>query len=367
MEEYTLYPIKKADVDWKLYHLVRRFLEKRCEINTGSSDGAYDFSLFDEYTKKEENDFAIYLVFPSEDLTVSYTEEMLEQDELVLKYYYLVEHFEQTIPGQTEPLDDDDVWYESLPVEYFCFPNGTNDNKLQYFKTDNLSSAPNCYYNGVEFSNALIRLIDFLEINQLTDISWYERLLMTKRMLDGEANELHILHNAGLYDHATLWSCLEECGIANDIVGRLRESYLSQLKIYAMFVLNRLDWKWGNTVGKDDREKRRYLFWPKSSLSDEIKKEEKEIERRKKIKRAKAYRQQKASATPDPEAAKELQAIMESLHKAAATWEAPAVEQHNTDDISDKRSNQHIIRAIVYTLICTLAFVCMFIILDYFS
>ena len=269
MDDYTLFPIRKADMDWMLYHLVRRFLARKYALPISRSEADYsgfNFQCFDDDARQsDDSKYSLYLVFPSEDPTVSYSEAMLGQETLILKCFFPVEQFEQTYPGQIEPLDDDEVWYENVPMEYFCFPNDGSDRVLQHCKTSMPSQFPDPSYNGDALSGEIDKITALLRDGNLTATPWYGRLQTTKLMLDGEANELHILHNAGLYDHKTLWNWLKDCGIGDDVIERVKGSYLKQLKKYAMFVLNRLDWMYGTPVEKNERRERKALFADKDA------------------------------------------------------------------------------------------------------
>ena len=339
MEDYTLFPIKKTDVDWPLYHLVRHFLAKKSElkINDGSEKvGGYDFRCLDDDTQQEDKEYSLYLMFPSEDLTVSYSEAMLEQDYLVLKLFFPIEQFEQTIPGQIEPMDDDEVWYEDVPMEYFCFPVDGSSKELQHYKTQIPSQWPDIYYNVDAFLDVLDELVATMQMHHLTDMPWYGRLQTTKRMLEGNANELHILHNAGLYDHATLWSWLKGKGLEEGKIDTIKDSYVSQLKRYAMFALNELDWRWGRCVDENDREKRRFLFAAGPETAEQLKQVRDEQERRLKFQRAKAYRQQKNSMSPSQDTLVECQKTMGELHEAADKWNQ---ENHTLEPAKNDKSN----------------------------
>lgn len=324
MEEYRLYPIPKADVDWPLYLLVKHFLSVNYGLGLDDDTDepfAGAFKRFDGEGPLYDTKYSLRIVFPSVELTVNYSEAMLEQEVLVLKLYFPVEQFEQSYPGQTEPFDDDDVWYENVPMEYYCFAAGGPDIELKHYKTQLPSQWPKIYYNEDAFSDALSGLVGFLQRNRLTETPWLERLKTAKRMLEVEANELHILHNAGLYDHNSLWKWLTERGLPADDIQKARDAYVSQLKIYAMFALNELNWRWGTPVDKGERENGLYLFEQKVCTAEEIQKEKNEQEQRLKTERAKARRQQKEESPKLQDTTAERKEEMDELHKAAAQWE----------------------------------------------
>ena len=262
--DYTLYPIKKTDVNWPLYYMVSHFLKLRYELDEVCGDDVGNAQLFqsiDDDAGKEERRYEYFFVFPFDELTVSYNETMLGQEAMILKCFFEMEHPDPQYFG-----DDENFTYEKVPMEYFHFVGNGKKMELKHFYTDILSRFPNCVYNGDAFLETINGLLDFLREKQLAELAWYSRLQTVVAMLDGNANELHILHNAGLFDHQTLWPQLEKLGVPKAEIEKVKEPYLTQLHRYAMFVLNELDWRWGNPIKEEDREKRWGLF---SSLTEE--------------------------------------------------------------------------------------------------
>ena len=257
--DYTLYPINNHDVDWPLYHLVAHFMKNSYHLDGITvGDGQTElFKPFDDDAVQEKRSYEYKLVFPNEELTVSYPEEILDQEVVVLKSYIPIEHV--GIPNAFDP-DDDGVWYQDIPLEYFCFSRAGSDLVLKHVRTQVPSQFPDCVYNGLLFAQAIERLVDFLRRHHLTELPWFERFQTVLQMLEGNANELHILHNAGFYDHNSLWSWLEDYGIPKRDLENHKDDYLAQLKRYAMFVLNQLNWESGTPVGEKDRENRVGLY-----------------------------------------------------------------------------------------------------------
>lgn len=258
--DYTLYPIKKTEVDWPLYYMVSHFLKVRYELDEVKGDdvgNAQMFQSIDDDASKEERSCEYYLVFPFDELTVSYNEAILAQEAIILKVFSTIEELDPQYIG-----DEEHFTYEEVPMEYFHFEGGGKRMELKHFYTDVLSQFPNCVYNGDAFLEAINGLLVFLQDKQLTELPWYSRLQTVVAMLDGNANELHILHNAGLFDHKTLWPLLENLGIPKAEIEKVKEPYLTQLHRYAMYVLNELDWDRGTPIKEKDREKRWGLFSP---------------------------------------------------------------------------------------------------------
>lgn len=271
MTEYTLFPIRKNDVNWPLYWMVTGFLKYRYGINAIPFNDMYE-SLHDD-KKKEARKFLYFFVFPSEDLTLDYTEDILDQEAIILKYYFPID-WSDSYPWLD---DDDDSMIEIVPMEFFYQEDGQSQ-ELQHAQTEMPSKVPVIRYNGDSFMEALEGVLAFLQDRKLTTTPWFDRLQMVKRMFNDEANELHILHNAGLYDHATLWSWLKGQGVSQDDIDKIEAPYVTELKIQAMFVLNELNWQWGTSVREHEREERRLLF--SSFEPEQLEKNEAERNRR---------------------------------------------------------------------------------------
>ena len=250
MIDYTLYPIRKTDVDWPLYHLVGHFLKIKYKIHNNIPDEEIfktpDFNSFDNDVQQAEHSPKYYFVFPREDLSVPYNEAILRQEYVILKCTDTIE-----IPDP-KWFDEDNCIYKEVPLEYFHYDESNTLLRHGYTKVPN--KFPIFPYVGSGFSSAVNELIRFFQKNQLTDSAWYPRLQMVASMLNDNVNELHILHNAGLYDHKTLWSSMKSHCISPIEIEKLQNRYLTLLKQYAMFTVNELNWNWGTPVFECERE-----------------------------------------------------------------------------------------------------------------
>lgn len=252
MTEYTLFQIRKTDVDWPLYWMVTGFLKYQYGIDGIPYNDLFENLRYDK--EKEDRKHLYFFVFPSEELTVGYTEDILDQEAVILKYFFPIDLSDIYI------LDDESTT-EIVPMEFF-YQEGNRSQVLQHAQTDIPSEIPIIRYNGDSFLEALDKVLAFLQDGHLTATPWFERLRMVKRMFDGQANELHILHNAGLFDHATLWAWLKHQGVSRDDIDRIKTLYVSELKRFAMFVLNELNWQWGTKVSEHEFEERKYTYKP---------------------------------------------------------------------------------------------------------
>lgn len=291
MTDYTLYPINKRDVDWPLYHLVAHFMKVRYKLDhITDGDGQTElFKPLDNDAIQEKRSCSYLWIYPSEDLSASYPKEMFDLDVVVLKCFSPIEHLGGI------PIDES-IWYEDVPMEYFHY-SGTGSNLvLEHVHTKTPSQFPDFIYNGDVFAKTLTELLDLLRRHHLTEIPWYQRLETVHCMLESGANELHILHNAGFYDHNSLWSWLKDYGIRQQEFEEVKEHYLTQLKRYAMFVLNRLDWQYGTSIGENDRENFRGIY--QGITNEKMVAFSEEMERRMELWKSKLERPQTNAAIP---------------------------------------------------------------------
>lgn len=299
MMDYTLYPIDKRDVDWTMYQLVGHFLKLQYHLDSLGEEDAENvvsFRAMDNDAQHEERRYSYRFVYPNEDLSIGYDEAMLEQDLVILKCFHPIRHvYPIPIPGIDD--EDDEGWFEYPPMEYFSLEKQDDNQELRHHKTNIESKFPDCVYNGDAFLAAIQELRSFLSWRNLTEQPWYTRLGTVAEMLQGDANELHVLHNAGLFDLGTLWLWLEDYGIKKAEYASVKDLYLKQLKCYTMFVLNRLDWANGTSVSDlKCKQERKELYSPKTE--SQIAATIAELERRMKMFRNQPKASQTESAMP---------------------------------------------------------------------
>ncbi len=96
--------------------------------------------------------------------------------------------------------------------------------------------------NTEDLKASIQNLLNMMADTKADEITWNHRLQTALRMLETHANELHILHEAGLYDIASLWSLLEYYELPMKQYERAKKDLLCQLHRYAMFAINLIDW-----------------------------------------------------------------------------------------------------------------------------
>lgn len=109
------------------------------------------------------------------------------------------------------------------------------------------SDMPSFVKNTKELEYVICQLLQFFEDNNISEINnWKERLRCALLMLKTHANELHILHNAGLYDIDTLWTQLIQMGYHGEELNVMSSKMNRELHRFAMFSVNLIDWKLGD-------------------------------------------------------------------------------------------------------------------------
>lgn len=248
MIDYELYPIRKQDVDWPLYLTVGCFVSLHDNVETLDPEIERMLKTVDNQDS-DDTSFGYQLVFPAEEYTLHYDQKLFEYDAAILKLY-----FDEYIP--VDPYDEDgDFTIERKPMEYYYCQKSSDGYTLHHYHSQETSNFPIIPYNGDDLLKALDKVINLLEVHRLTDLEWYDRLLTTHRMLHYDANELHILHNAGLYDNKSLWQLLISKGVNGAEVEKKANIYMLQLKKYAMHVLNRYNWSYGVPVEDENKKK----------------------------------------------------------------------------------------------------------------
>lgn len=95
---------------------------------------------------------------------------------------------------------------------------------------------------------AVCHLLEFLDDVSVDVGNWKERLTITLEMIKTHANELHILHNVGLYDINALWTLLYQSNQNKVELRRLIRETERELHRYAMMVVNQIDWNYGGVL-----------------------------------------------------------------------------------------------------------------------
>lgn len=223
-EDYPLFPIRRADADMLLFNCVWDVAMTAGYLDFVKSVTTRNFALEDNRLE----DTSCLLVFPGDDPATAYVPPILGMPYFVGVYGVYYGPFD---------LEEDDE-----PTLYCCFaPEWALDNSgdvIYHNMGGDDCPLPAFQDNRAELEQAIRRLLDFLREHPADTGSWVERLNLSLRMLEKQANPLHILHNAGLYDIDALWTLLLQEGLAGQELLVVSTSMARQLHRFAMRVVN---------------------------------------------------------------------------------------------------------------------------------
>lgn len=229
--DYRLYPILKQDADMLLYNAVWD-LVMFPNFNEFYESVDIPYSLIASDTKGKMDSWCRpYLLFPDDEPFLNYTEE--EQ-----KNKFLIAAFNReraTVPQYK-------VYYT---IEWVS-SDGSNDVLYREHHRYKDEEMPKMIINKKEFKKAIVNVLQSIDDIDVEGLGiWKKRLEMTLQMLETNANELHILHNAGLYDIAMLWKLYSQNGINSVLMRMTLRDFERELHRFAMMTVNVIDWKNG--------------------------------------------------------------------------------------------------------------------------
>ena len=242
--DYKLYPIPLSDINRPIYYMVKSFMSYKIgEMPKDELDEEWQRLR----VKVVSNDYK--LSFPSYDLSEPYDTEGLQQEVIILK--------DDTLPPPTTnwPDDnDDDEFYSGNsyePVErqhlhyYIDIAPETNQyrlNRRRFYCGTAQIPKPIYFNNTPQFRQALSNMMEILWKAGIRATDWLERIKTAHQMLEEHVNELHILHNAGLYDFHVLKRILASSFLEEKTWKSQYNIYVGSLKIFAMHAANNLSW-----------------------------------------------------------------------------------------------------------------------------
>lgn len=236
---YKLYPICEKDADMLLFHTIWDLV---------THPDFYDFYEdadfinphigFDDVTW-----FRPYLFFPADEPCINYTEK-----ELLFPYIIgAFSEYDDIYAGEAGLIEDGDYYpmFRNYFVPEWNLENGELDIIYRVYDRGREQEMPKVYDNSKELKKVISELLQYLILVTADVRTWRERLQMAQEMLRTHANELHILHNAGLYDIHTLWALLINKGYGDEKLRELSRRMERELHRYAMMAVNILDWQKG--------------------------------------------------------------------------------------------------------------------------
>lgn len=225
---YELYPISSSYINYPIYYMVRYFFSIKHFLCLPSCE-------FDKEWRKVEigNGIGLSLTFPSDDYSVSYDGFTLQKEVIILN-------------------DCTNTHNE----HYYIDINPDTNNYCVVNERDTFArhGRPQFFNNTVQFRRELEKMYSLLKEMEQGGNCWTQRLKTVIKMLDEKVNELHILHNAGLYDFHILERNLVNQSLDESKWRLAFNDYVSQLKVFAMYSLNNLGWSMHSSGAGDDLE-----------------------------------------------------------------------------------------------------------------
>lgn len=253
--DYKLYPIPLCDVNRPVYYMMKSYFAHKVGcMPTDNLEVEWE-------SVKVEAGAGWLLSFPAVDFSQPYDVDTLRQEVIILHDRSVVrQHVDGQQYGAAWAWDDDDdapevkTEMESHEDHYYIDVDADTgryclEKQSDRFVCNNLRFR-RC--NAPQMMQAIDRLLPLVREAALKKGEWQERLQVTRSMLGERVNELHILHNGGLYDYHVLEQLLSESGLDG---GRWHEpfrDYVAQLKEFAMYAAS-LGWNdYGSLESSDN-------------------------------------------------------------------------------------------------------------------
>lgn len=234
--DYRLCPICEEDADMLLFNTV-------WDIVTHSFFHTFyeDAIILDGKTDIHRDDCnwsKPYLLFPADCPNVKWQEQEMELPFLVGSF-----HISGFLAGEGGFVEDDDYYhFDTYYTPEWSYANGEPEIAYREHSRQTDDPMPCVDYDGVTMLPVVNEMIEFLaSVGHSVEI-WSQRFKTVKGMLAARSNELHILHQAGLYDIGSLWGLLQNIGNNESIVMPLRRRIERELHRYAMMTVNTLHW-----------------------------------------------------------------------------------------------------------------------------
>lgn len=222
--DYQLFPIRKSDLDKSVYLLVKAaVLTHSVEVLS---------AYYPEFPGEEalglkrlffdHADQRCYLVFPSQHRQFRlFPSEVTRQEALIAVY----DKTGRDLAGYYT-LDGSDA------VDVLQY-------RLSWHKWQSSDVPPVVFPNSAyELLLAILRVTQILESRTMTSCEWYKRLVSARHILECGGDKMHILHNGGLYDYASLRQFVQESGLSRPQAGEALDELASQLRQYAMYAVS---------------------------------------------------------------------------------------------------------------------------------
>ncbi|MBO4464138.1 MAG: hypothetical protein J5797_08105 [Prevotella sp.] len=245
--DYRLFPIRRSDANLLLYHTIwdmlsgdnpMDFFRMVCGKDSPVSKQPYNGTT--EWTRP-------YFLFPSDAQSERFSLEIYHHPFIVAGYSMTC-----CALGESGLVEEDD---EPLLTVYYVpeweFVDGEPEVVYREYSSHCSPSIPYFEESPEKFRQAICNLLAFIDKKHIYVVEWKQRLELALRMIDTKANELHILHNVGLYDIDALWKLLVQKNQVGEELFRVSSEMNRCLHQYAMAVVNLIDWKKGGRFSQN--------------------------------------------------------------------------------------------------------------------
>lgn len=241
--DYRLYSILEKDADLLLYNTVWDLVMHPDFYGFYEDIDVLNSSVVFEVKGGGVTWYRPYLLFPADDPSIDFHKKDMN-------YPYIVgafSEFDDFYGGEAGLIEEGDGGpiFRDYYVPEWNFKNGEPEVVYREHKCGNEVSMPRIYDNEIELKKAIYELMKYIDTVNANVGVWKERLQMAHEMIKTHANELHVLHNAGLYDIETLWTLLIHSDHDNDKLRQHITAMNRELHRYAMMAVNLIDWKKG--------------------------------------------------------------------------------------------------------------------------
>jgi hypothetical protein len=248
--DYRLYPILEKDADLLLFNTVWDIVMHSDFYDFYNSIDVINSSLHFDIKGCDIAYARPYLFFPADLPRLRFSEKEFTYPYFVGVFY---EKGDYSVPmaGLIEEGDGCPMFRAYL-VPQWDFTGDQpeivyRENRSKYVQSISWAINPS---NTLQ--KAVFNLLEYLDRISVDVGDWKERLKTVLEMMKTHANELHILHNVGLYDINALWTLLYQSGHDHAELRKIIRDTERELHRYAMTVVNLIDWKNGGVVNEKD-------------------------------------------------------------------------------------------------------------------
>ena len=248
--DYRLYPILEKDADLLLFNTIWDIVMHPDFYDFYNSIDVINSSLQFEIKGCDIAYARPLLFFPTDIPRLRFSEKEFSYPYFVGVFYEMGDYY-AGMAGLVEEGDGCPMFRAYLVPQW----DFTGDQPEIVYR-ENRSKYEEAISWAINSSNnlqkAVFNLLEYLDSVSVDVSDWKERLKMVLEMMKTHANELHILHNVGLYDINALWKMLYLSDQNKAELRKIIRTTERELHRYAMMVVNLIDWNNGGVTNKED-------------------------------------------------------------------------------------------------------------------